>query len=657
MDQSFGSDDSFAAPFVTPLGDGPARRPQAQQRTHTSPSTDGGSPAPTIEYPRATSLQRSKAVRARTPPSSSSPNLSRQASGASAVSARSGGSHRSSTSRGSGAADGHSSPALPPLPLHETAEQDADDESDDSNWSTGSMEAPREQRTREPQATASPLKSSWTPNMPMDGGATQPRDSESVSEEDEFRSSQDLAGAVVRTDTQDAPETQEPGGHEEPTPAPVQNEEPAPTAPRSPDAHTKLTPDASPLVPQRQRSAQSLSTESASVYSQSEPENEHEGVRSTQSAAEDVSHTTVAPQGTPSSQMQSPLQDLSDTFENALADLGIDQPPPVDGIADVSVSYRGLLGDQPRVSTSLNSLGRVVTAPAPATATPQPQPKLATPQPQAATATPVAAPKAPAQAPPLESRPGPHVDVYGFTVWWPTCFDMSNYLHWGSMTPQAHADAFNSSGQELSMLSSHLDVWINHMRGVRPSAPASLIATVRQEQAAKIEQDVAHEEAMDPDESRGELGLPANIPYPGAVHLHRHEHATPSMRSAMTPSTTFGATPLPRTPEPRASGMSRVVSTATSLAPPSWSQKPASPKPASALTPNLSSLYQMPEARHGLGIPGLQTDAPEVPRAPSAIESKLAKMLDALPDADEMTLRTYLVRSGGDDYKAMVRFY
>ena len=265
----------------------------------------------------------------------------------------------------------------------------------------------------------------------------------------------------------------------------------------------------------------------------------------------------------------SPLQDLSDTFASAMADLGLDgDDAPVEGLADVAVAYRDPSqdGGMPRTTSTLESLLPPPGERRSPAKTAAPALYMATPSRSAAaaaTATVVPAPEAKPAAPaaptppPADTKnasadpPGPKIEVYGYTVWWPTSFDASSNVNWDSTSSTQRGMLFARAANDLMDRDSNLTKWMKLMRQVQPRAPEQLMEQVTAEQADRFIR--AMTPVLDKDTSAvsnttvtADMPLPTNIPYPGLAksykdHLHHPEtpgiHASNSSSSLATPHT------------------------------------------------------------------------------------------------------------------------
>ncbi|WFC94442.1 hypothetical protein MBRA1_001072 [Malassezia brasiliensis] len=451
----------------------------------------------------------------------------------------------------------------------------------------------------------------------------------------------------------------------------------------------------------------------------------------------------------------SPLQGLSDTFASAMADLGLDDDaPPVPGLADVAVAYREPTTDASGMPRSTSTLASLLPPPE-ARASSQAQAR-ASPSPHAEErnvriapsekASPAAAASGDAARKTSSPAP-PKIEVYGYTIWWPTSFDASSNVNWDSTSSTQRCYLFARAASDLSDRDSNLTRWMMLMRQVQPRAPEALHEQIIREQHAQheaalldAEADVSahsHITTSTAQTAASELPLPANIPYPLLArstkeHLHHPEAATPLLHHSH--STTSLHTPHSARLDPHAAmrgaagaagagwqrlqgAMPRVPSSTSflgtlgrrnsrklrdtpSVRPPATAT-PGSAAPSAApavvgrtlqhrtshydlSTPasgmhdsggnsarTVSRQSEAPsEPRFGLGIPGLGVRMSEEARAAApallagslnlappkpnpAFEASLKRVMDALPDIDEGTARSYLQRANGDDVRAV----
>ncbi|PKI85204.1 hypothetical protein MVES_001119 [Malassezia vespertilionis] len=210
----------------------------------------------------------------------------------------------------------------------------------------------------------------------------------------------------------------------------------------------------------------------------------------------------------------SPLQDLTDTFASAMADLGLDEMPlddphagaPMPALDNVQVLYRAADGP-----SSLASLLPPTDAALPPSIQQTPPPSRA-PRP---------GPQTP--EPPLVQ--GPRIEVYGQTVWWPLSFDPSANLNWDSVSLQQRAHLFANASQDLLDCDTHLGAWIGAIRKQEYKAPEALMQHLQAEQLARLATSISP--ATDTELHAAEkpaLPLPANIPYPLLAKVHKAQH-------------------------------------------------------------------------------------------------------------------------------------
>ena len=216
---------------------------------------------------------------------------------------------------------------------------------------------------------------------------------------------------------------------------------------------------------------------------------------------------------------------------------------------------------------------------------------------------------------------------------------------------------------------------------------------------------------------QSEMDLPSNIPYPGIAERAAQAatpstlYQTPSMPGSADPGREDAGAAARLSAAARArslQGASRLQGSAQALLTPF---RNSTRRERIAESPSAASLATAPgarvappstpgsEARYGLGIPGIARSpdpsrspelgartpessirSPTMGRSPSAygtpitatpavtaspapppvdpgVRAAMRKMSDALPDADEGTLLTYLGRCNGDSYRAIVRIH
>lgn len=458
------------------------------------------------------------------------------------------------------------------------------------------------------------------------------------------------------------------------------------------------------------------------------------------------------------SEYTSPLQGLSDTFASAMADLGLDDDaPPVSGLADIAVAYREPTTDAAGMLRSTSTLASLLPPPE-ARASPSQAQALASLAPRAeernvrmastAKTSPAPAP-APSDAERSTSSPAaPKIEVYGYTIWWPTSFDASSNVNWDSTSSTQRCYLFARAASDLTERDTNLTRWMMQMRQVQPRAPEAMHeqiiqAQLAQHEAAIIEADGdtsvhSHITASTAQSAASELPLPANIPYPLLArstkeHLHHPEAATPHLHhshSAASLHTPHSARLDPHAAMRGAAGaagagwqrlqgaMPRVPSSTsflgtlgrrnsrklrdTPMVRPPATATPGSAAPSAApalvgrTVQHRASHYDLgtpasvatrdgggmtrtvsrqsdaaSEPRFGLGIPGLgarmseetraaapallagSLNLPPPPKPNPVFEASLKRVMDALPDLDEGTARTYLQRANGDDVRAV----
>ncbi|KAI3625419.1 hypothetical protein CBS9595_000780 [Malassezia furfur] len=452
----------------------------------------------------------------------------------------------------------------------------------------------------------------------------------------------------------------------------------------------------------------------------------------------------------------SPLQGLSDTFASAMADLGLDDDaPPVPGLADIAVAYREPTTDASGMPRSTSTLASLLPPPE-ARASPSQAQALASLAPRAeernvriapsAKASPAAAASGDAERG-TSSPAAPKIEVYGYTIWWPTSFDASSNVNWDSTSSTQRCYLFARAASDLTDRDTNLTRWMMLMRQVQPRAPEAMHEQIIRAQHAQheaalldAEADVSahsHLTTSTVQTAASELPLPANIPYPLLArstkdHLHHPEAATPllhhshSTASLHTPHTArldphaamrgaAGAAgagwqrlqgAMPRVPSSTSflgtlgRRNSRKLRDTPAVRPPATAT-PGSAAPSAApalvgrtlqhrmshydlgtpasgvhdggggLARTVSRQSEAPsEPRFGLGIPGLGVRMSEETRAAApallagslnlappkpnpAFEASLKRVMDALPDVDEGTARSYLQRANGDDVRAV----
>ncbi|WFD05850.1 hypothetical protein MVES1_001184 [Malassezia vespertilionis] len=402
----------------------------------------------------------------------------------------------------------------------------------------------------------------------------------------------------------------------------------------------------------------------------------------------------------------SPLQDLTDTFASAMADLGLDEMPlddphagaPMPALDNVQVLYRAADGP-----SSLASLLPPTDAALPPSIQQTPPPSRA-PRP---------GPQTP--EPPLVQ--GPRIEVYGQTVWWPLSFDPSANLNWDSVSLQQRAHLFANASQDLLDCDTHLGAWIGAIRKQEYKAPEALMQHLQAEQLARLATSISP--ATDTELHAAEkpaLPLPANIPYPllAKVHKAQHEGGHAPVSPAIAQPTHAGIS-LSAARDTVRHDAQTAMRGAAGAAGYGWMRiqeaiprVPAAPSFLGTLarrstkkTRDTSSLFtplaqtplaQTPRARtqlqapqevplarapktsaadagptHGLGIPGVGTSmglpTPELgsprrvqslpqPHTDPDFDAALRRMLDAVPEMNESIARMYLSRAKNDDVRA-----
>lgn len=421
-----------------------------------------------------------------------------------------------------------------------------------------------------------------------------------------------------------------------------------------------------------------------------------------------VSGSTWTPSTEASSTFTDTMQELMDTFSSALADLGIDEAPPVEGLEHLSVAYAepAAAARLPRSTSTLESLLPPPDERAPALAPalargPAPLPLLrsasistdASGVSSNETITPgIRSPVPPSQAPPSETpKSATRYNVYGVHVWWPNSFDVASNLNYDSVSPQQRAALFAKSANDLYWRPTFLADWIEEVRALKPSTPEALLHSVWQAQRREMELAIATPSAplvrRAPPGPPGDMPLPSNIPFPllakaqSAAHNEFSEaimaprpasHAAPRGTPALGAHATLSAlAPAAQAPAPHAfapPAPARQAPWPNLL--PSARRKPAASSPAAELGPparrvqhvELGMPHPAPVSAAPLGLGIMQrvtsaapTEMPTDPRTEAQWRASLARMCDALPELDETTAQKYLQRHHGDDVRAIVR--
>lgn len=398
--------------------------------------------------------------------------------------------------------------------------------------------------------------------------------------------------------------------------------------------------------------------------------------------------------GTPSS-LDTPMQDLNETFASALTNLGRDEPE-LSELDQVSVTYH----EPPNMPRTTSTLESLLPPAAPAAG----RPGADTGAPDSETS-----PSAAADTEPPRDR----FLVYGYNTWWPASFDVTSNLNWDSTALAQRSDIFISATNDLLQRSTHLREWMEQMRLLQPKAPDTLTRQVMLEQARRLEAAMVatrpptiHAPSSD---TAPQLPLPENIPYPRLARTQGAPQPPRSPRSKNPASSLMGSfnwrAPRRRELLAPVSGMASSIATAATMASSTLTTPltaaspipPSSAEAASVRTPRTSRPSEMrspvlprrnpsahlppdpaPEQRVGLGIPGLRTPTVQTAAAapaaafvasstapphrppprppPRPVDPALARVLDALPDADEASARMYLTRCGGDDVRAISEY-
>ena len=421
----------------------------------------------------------------------------------------------------------------------------------------------------------------------------------------------------------------------------------------------------------------------------------------------------TSPQSDTSRMFSSPVDELFDAFASALSDLGLDQPEPMQGLEDVSVSYRD---DQyPGGSEGLPSMPSTLESMLPPTALSSADHKSApnagsvqhvpteskspAPSVQHLTTPHISGPSQAAQ-PSLASKDSDaaatettgtqpeKVLVYGHNVWWPHSFDVSTNLNYDSVAPLQRSRLFADAANDLLSRPSHMGMWVHHVKSQRPNQPDALSRLVIQDQLRELE--AALTPRLDePDDTanvaggttRHELPLPTNIPYPLLAKAQSAAHPNPgislahqprySPRKSQAPSSTLVQSSTAFLMNRFERGKDFLTSSAAAT-PHSNVTRPLSRTPAQS-THTFTAPADMSRSKSslrsaalpmGLGImqrASSHTTSADVP-APFSMSARestsnaaLIRMRDALPDIDEATAKNYLLRSQGDDVRAIVR--
>mgnify|MGYP006980138199 CR=1 FL=1 len=421
----------------------------------------------------------------------------------------------------------------------------------------------------------------------------------------------------------------------------------------------------------------------------------------------------TSPQSDTSRMFSSPVDELFDAFASALSDLGLDQPEPMQGLEDVSVSYRD---DQyPGGSEGLPSMPSTLESMLPPTALSSAEHKSA---PSAGSVQHVPA-ESKSPAPSVQHHSTPHISgasqaaqpsltskdsdaaatetagtqpekvlVYGHNVWWPHSFDVSTNLNYDSVAPLQRSRLFADAANDLLSRPSHMGMWVQHVKSQRPNQPDALSRLVIQDQLRELE--AALTPRLDePDDTatvaggttRHELPLPTNIPYPLLAKAQSAAHPNPGISLAHQPQYSPRKSQAPSSTLVQSSTaflMNRLergkdfFSSSAAATPHSNVTRPLSRTPAQttyASTPPADMSRTKSSLRNaalpmGLGImqrTSSHTTSADVP-APFSMSAReptsnaaLIRMRDALPDIDEATAKNYLLRSQGDDVRAIVR--
>ncbi|WFD30209.1 hypothetical protein MSPP1_001226 [Malassezia sp. CBS 17886] len=438
----------------------------------------------------------------------------------------------------------------------------------------------------------------------------------------------------------------------------------------------------------------------------------------------------------------SPMQDLSETFASALADLGLEDfpPPPVSGVGNVSVAYRDPHWGLPASASTLASLlppAGVAGGASGAAASPGASVAARSPAgaPSATPPTPDASGWPRTSAPPLRpptSPETPKIDVYGQNVWWPNSFDFRANVNWDSVSPLHRTRLFAEAANDLLARRHDLPVWLSLAQAQTRDMDA-YFAMLQGAQAERNKAadtpllDAGDTSTLSAGTVHTELGLPPNLPYPAIARMHA-ENPPPSPLQASTSTATLSAAVrdginllTPRRDSSARSAMGgwqrlqgavpRVQSSTSSFMgtltrrnsrkmrdaprPPLSAGVAAAgappPTPFSVGSPSVARLQHRGSAYGGAepargvlhadaGEQGRAKVAPPVglglgtgdadalrpaPPLNMALHSApvggvgppptgaLARMLDALPHADERAARAYLTRSNGDEVVAI----
>lgn len=389
----------------------------------------------------------------------------------------------------------------------------------------------------------------------------------------------------------------------------------------------------------------------------------------------------------------SPLDDMFDAFASAITDLGFDREEPMQGLDDVSVSYRharypgGSEGLPSRPSTLESMLPPPVRL-APDMSTPT-KPHSGPKSPHRAGANIDARPSDLARTPSTRSQQqepkapsSERLLVYGFNVWWPHAFDITSNLNYDSVSSTQRARLFCDAANDLLTRPTHLDHWIKQLKAEKPNQPDVLTRLVQQQQVEAL--DAALSPRMDtprsvasPPAPRNELPLPSNIPYPLLAKAQSSAHADPGITLAQparasprkgNSATAFLMNRLERGRERFAaagaspSAMStrasqRSLTRSTSLAQHSeYATPPSADMGRSATT--TTTRAPGPATPMGLGIMQRSMSSATAPdmAVDPAYRAALDRVRDAVPDIDDATARFYLTRNQGDDIRAINDF-